>query len=352
MKRFSGILRKCVLLAAAISSANMIAPRTEASSVYAFAQQKVYNMAMTSVTGQGLTGNSLTIRTSTASTLSGFPGVSNNLPAMDALQSFSGNPAYNPGENFSGAAPYGVGNTTVLAQSVATPAGLQNATDPTIPAGVPSTGADLFTRSDVLTRVPPPTNLALNPAWLFTPGFTGGGPDANVSLDSAAEGLGNLPPGAIGSATSTWTASGSFAMSQADAVQLSFNLIDRLVAFADLAGQVADASLGFSLDIKDANNQSVFTTAPSYSRNLSSPVVAQGTRNDNKLGITNEINGITFVSPTLAAGEYTFSITGTTTINVSVVPEPSSYVMMGLGVVAMGGLRFRRKLQSQRLAAE
>ena len=352
MTRFSPMLRKVAALAVAAVVTGAIAPRTEASSVYAFAQQKVYNMAMTSVSGQGLTGNSLTIRTSTASTLSGFPGVSNNLPAMDALQSFSGNPVYNPGENFSGAAPYGVGNTTVLAQSVATPAGLQNATDPTIPAGVPSTPADLFTRSDVLTRVPPPTNLALNPAWLFTPGFTGGGPDANVSLDSAAEGLGNLPPGAIGSATSTWTASGSFVLSQRDAVQLSFNLIDRLVAFADLAGQVADASLGFSLDIKDANNQSVFTTAPSYSRNLSSPVVAQGTRNDNKLGITNEINGITFVSPTLAAGEYTFSITGTTTINVSVVPEPSSYVMMGLGVVAMGGLRFRRKLQTNRASAE
>jgi hypothetical protein len=29
---------------------------------------------------------------------------------------------------------------------------------------------------------------------------------------------------------------------------------------------------------------------------------------------------------------------------VTVVPEPSSYVMMGLGLVTAGGLRFRRKM--------
>jgi hypothetical protein len=51
-----------------------------------------------------------------------------------------------------------------------------------------------------------------------------------------------------------------------------------------------------------------------------------------------------FTSATLAAGNYNFTITGTTQTQVSLVPEPASYVMMGLGLVTVGGLRFRRKM--------
>ena len=88
----------------------------------------------------------------------------------------------------------------------------------------------------------------------------------------------------------------------------------------------------------------MFSSQPSYNRQLAYPLVGQGTRNDNKTAATTTMNTISFVSPMIDAGTYTFSIQGSTTINVTVVPEPSSYVMMGLGLVTVGGLRFRRKM--------
>jgi PEP-CTERM motif len=332
--------RKLAILGVAFIVGGVSVPRTEAGTVYAFAEQKVYDMTLSSATPANMTGNPFSIRTSTASTLQGYAGVSNNTPVLDATQSFSGN-IVPPSENLSGAAPYGTGDTTVLVQANATSAGLQNATDPSIPGLGEFSATNVFTRSDVITRIPNAGSpAALDANYLFTPGYASG----NVSVDSAAEGLGNLPPGSVGSATSNWTISGSFTLSVADTVSLSFNLIDRLVAFSNVSGQVADASLGFSLDIKDNISQSVFSNQPSYNRQLAYPLVGQGTRNDNKTTATSTMNTISFVSPMIDAGTYTFSIQGSTTINVTVVPEPSSYVMMGLGLVTVGGLRFRRKM--------
>ncbi|MBI1325306.1 PEP-CTERM sorting domain-containing protein [bacterium] len=325
-------------------------PSSVAGTVYAFAQQKVYNMLIQSGTTSNLTGNPFTVTTNTSATLAGYGGTSSNTPTMDAAQSFLGNVAAPP-ENYSATAPYGVPNNTVLTQYTPTAAGLQNAVQSGIPAGGLS-ASDIYVRSDVLTRIPPQMNGPVDPRWLFEAGFTNGAPDApnaNVSVDSVAEGIGNLPPGTIGSSTSGWTVSGSFVLSASDTVALSFNLIDRLVAFSDLNFQVAEASTLFRLDIKDLTTQeSVFVSMPTYSRQLVAPLSNSATRNDNTAGLTNTINGIAFVTPSsIPAGVYTFSITGTTNINVTVVPEPSSYLMTALGIAMLGGLRMRRRLRNE-----
>ncbi len=324
-------------------------PSSRAGTVYAFAQQKVYNMLIQSGTPSNLAGNPFTITTNTSATLAGSGGTSSNTPTMDASQSFLGNVAA-PAENYSGTAPYGVPNDTVLVQYSPTANGLQNAVQTGVPAGGLS-ASDIYVRSDVLTRIPPQLTGPVDPRWLFEAGYTGGPPDApnaNVSVDSVAEGIGNLPPGTIGNASSGWTVSGSFVLSASDSVSLSFNLIDRLVSFSDVNFQVAEASSLFRLDIKDlATQESVFASMPTYSRQLVSPLANSATRNDNTAGLTSTINGIQFVTPTaIPAGVYTFSITGTTSINVTVVPEPSSYVMTALGIVAFGGLRIRRRLRN------
>jgi len=323
-----------------------IAP-TRASTVYAFAQQKVYNMLIQSGTPTNLTGNPFTITTSTSATLAGSGGTSSNIPTMDAAQSFLGNIAP-PAENYSGTAPYGIPNDSVLLQYSSTPNGVQNG----VAAGVPANGlsnSDIYVRSDVLTRIPPQLSGPVDPNWLFTAGYTGGAPDppnSNLSVDSAAEGIGNLPPGSAGNASSNWTVTGSFVLSANDTVSLSFNLIDRLVSFANLNYQIAESYTLFRLDIKDfVTQESVFTTMPSYSRQLIAPLLASATRNDNTPSLTNTINGVTFMTPgVIAAGTYMFSITGGTNVNVTVVPEPAGYVMTLLGLSTMCGLRARRSL--------
>jgi hypothetical protein len=370
------------MIAAAAVSAVVLgasAPRTEASSVYAFSEQKVYNMYMQPSNPGTLTNANLSIATTTSATLNGI-GTGSNLPVLDALQSFLGDAAFNPvvqygpaiGQNFSTTTPFAApgSNATVLTQSVGIPAlppgtpwGAANTTVNGVPAITDLPAVGTFTRSDVLTRIPPASNQGVDPNWLFTQGFTGNPPvvpaaDANISMDSAAEGL--ITGFGVGSANSNWTISGGFTLTAQDTVSLMFNYINRLVSFDNASGSelgVADSSLDFSLDIKDAaTGQSVFGGAtPSYASLLSHtypPISGSATRNENTLGITNSLGGINFVSPLLNPGVYSFSITGNTRVNVSLVPEPSSFIMMGLGIVAVGGLRVRRRMLNRKASAE
>jgi hypothetical protein len=52
-----------------------------------------------------------------------------------------------------------------------------------------------------------------------------------------------------------------------------------------------------------------------------------------------------FKTPKITDGNYTFVIKGSSFVTASAIPEPSSYVLMGLGVVTFAGLQYRRKMQ-------
>ncbi len=331
--------------------------RAAAGTVYAFSQQKVYNMSMQAGTSSNLTNGNMSIATSTAATLNGN-GTGSNLPVMDALQSYLGSGTIPP-QNYSTTTPFAAAgsNATVLSQGInyptvpGTPWGAANTTVNNLPSSSDLPVVGTFTRSDVLTRVPPATNFGIDPNWLFTQGFTGAPPvvppsDANISMDSASEGF--LSGFGIGSANSNWTISGGFTLNSADSISLMFNYVNRLISFNDGAPfGVADANLDFSLDIKNAaTGQSVFGgTPPSYASLLSHtfpPITGSATRNENSTGLTSSLGSVNFVSPLLQAGVYSFSITGNTKVNVLITPEPSSYMMMSLGLAAIAGYRMRR----------
>jgi len=54
---------------------------------------------------------------------------------------------------------------------------------------------------------------------------------------------------------------------------------------------------------------------------------------------------VNFQSDTLPSGSYRFTIAGFNQVDLKTVPEPSTYVMMGLSALMFGGLQYRRKMQ-------
>lgn len=353
--------RVAISLASVTAFLGLSGEVVEAGQLYAFAQQKVYNMSMQVGTPSNLTNGSLSIATTTAATLNGI-GTGSNLPAMDAQQSYLGSGPVPP-QNYSTTTPYAAAgsNSTVMAQAVnypttpGTPWGSANSTVNGVPisSDLPATGS--FTRSDVLTRIPPPSNFGIDPNWLFTPGFQGAPPivppsDANISMDSVAEAFSSNDYN-LGSANSSWTISGGFTLTSADTVKLVFNYINRLISFdsatSGMSG-VSDANVDFSLDIRSvATGQSVFGgTPPSYASLLSHtypPINGSETRNTNTAGLTSSLGTVQFVSPLLQSGAYSFAIAGNSRVNIAMIPEPSSFALLTLGGIAMVSGHIYRK---------
>lgn len=331
--RLLGLLTRTALTLSVMAVSSR---QSDAGSVYAFAQQKVYNMNMVTVSSAAnLTNGSFNISTNTSAGLTGFPGQSFTIPILDAQQSYLGT-APAPVENLSGSA-VNPPSESVLVQFNNTAPGTANTITNSIP-DLSQLTQPTFARSDALTWNPPASTVPPPPpGYLFDPAFAGG----NVSIDSAAEALVNNDF-AVGNVQSGWQINGSFTLAAADLVQISFDVIDRLVGFADVNGQVASASTNLIFSITDQTFPftTVYNPSP-ITASLSFPVIGSATRNDNFSQVLT--TGI------LAAGNYNFTITGTTTVNVSVVPEPSSYIMLGLGLVTMGGLRYRKRLLSQRV---
>ena len=300
---------------------------------YAFAEQKAYNMTLVSLNNAGnLFNGAFNISTNTSASLTGYAGQTSNFPALDAQQSYTGT-APKPVENLSGLAVQ-PNTQQVLTQFNVTPDGLGNALVNNLPTASSFT-QPTFSRSDALSRNPSSSStLPISSGYLFNPAFGGG----NVSIDSASESLMyNLQGNSL--AQSGWQISGSFSLANADVVKLGFDVINRLVGFSNINGQVASASTTLSLQI--TNQAFPFSTvynpsAIAYS--LSFPVVGSTTQNTN-----GTVSG--WISPLLSAGNYNFTISGNTRTEASItVPEPSSFIMLGLCPVTIGIFHYRRKL--------
>lgn len=341
-----------------------------AATVYSFAQQKIYNMTLT---GVGLTPTAnLSVSTTDAANLSPSLGVTNSLPAIDAQQSKLGTfnspgaPAgrVNPGENYINSALYftSAGPVNVLSQANPTSVGVQNGTSTTIPTLTSFNSGDQFARSDVYTGyadgnpvgglIPgtgqPPAGYPTNGQGVSNNQlFANVGAIPTIGFDSAAETLVNSASAANADANSSWLLTGQFNLASAGAVTLSFDSVERLVVFSDspFITQV-NASNTLTFLITDLSDNPVDTIVGN--RSLTLPNAGEATYNWSTTGGSilprgvNSLNNISF-SSNLAAGNYKFSITGATQADVRVVPEPSTYITMGIGATALLGMGYRRR---------
>ena len=348
-----------------------------AATIYGFAQQKVYNMTLNGSGGPGnlVPTSNLDISSSTSASLTGYsPVASPGLPAIDAIQSKLGVFAtpgvppgrINPPENYIGAAPFAsTPGINVLTQANPTGVGLQNAVDSSIPTIGDFNPGDQFIRSDVYATTPngnpipgsnplqgappatyPATGLGIPSSQLFAPVGTGG----TLSFDSAAEGVINSNTFTLGNAVASWVVSGAFNLVNAGSVELNFELVERIAVFSDTTPTPqAFAQNNLYFVITDVNNVPV--ASPSSTRSLTAPATGEALYNGNTLAAgyvwhgTSGADTINFQSDTLPSGSYRFTIAGFNQVDLKTVPEPSTYVMMGLSALMFGGLQYRRKMQ-------
>jgi len=378
--RFSDFRKNAMPLLGLAILANSV-PQASAATIYGYAQQKVYDMTLSSSTPSTTITPTipLTVTTSTSATLNGFAISGFNLPQIDAQQAKTGifaSPGLpagriNPPENYIGPAPYAsTPGTNVLAQANPTPVGnmpigSNSNLDTTVPMANSFNPGDEFTRADVymssqtgnpiagtnpLQGAPPagiPTNgQNINTSMLFAAPGTGN----TMAFDSNAEGVITSSTVTTGISNSSWVISGAFNLSAPGTVELDFNIVERLVVFSDSSPTTQAYAINrLNLLISDSNNVPVAN--PSSARSLTAPIAGEGTYNAFSLtaghswsGINN-LNPVAFQSTVLPAGNYTFSISGITQVDLTTVPEPSTYALMGIASAVIGGLARNRRKQ-------
>lgn len=345
---------------------------------YAFAQQKVYGMHISldvpAASVATLSGNPFGVTTKTAAVYSPIPGTSAFNDGLESQQAFSGpGTPLAPAENYSGNVPTGFSvpdRERVLLQLNPTPWGTAQGSVTNAPSLSDFPASNNFARADVYATPNPNNTVAPNgsgslpvsgPGGLY-PADGIGVPAGNLfssgtgtlSMDSAAEAL--LTDSGIGTfatGISEWVVLGGFQLvGGVGQVSLNFSLVERLVAFASGVDKgVVTASNSLSWDVRGINNQSVWGPNgqnPSTTRILPRPNngLSGQTDNNNTLIDTDLYPGpniVTFQTPVLQPGEYTFVIRGDSSVDVNAVPEPSTNAMIGLAAATLGGLTYRRR---------
>jgi hypothetical protein len=167
--------------------------------------------------------------------------------------------------------------------------------------------------------------------------------DALVTLSPSALTTSNVAEGSvlnngIGSGSGSWSLSVPLTLAATSAVTLSFNFSNQLTLTNSSGGNVA-ADFSYTFDIRNSSGSVVFTSSPT-AVNQNASLGSAGT-------ISNPASGsISITSGTLSAGTYTGTISGSEHVFINAVPEPSTFLLVGVGGMGMAIFALRRKRQA------
>lgn len=289
--------------AAALALASFAADAARADQVYAFAQQQIESLTIRADPGPLSVVTSGT-DTGTAAVVVDTPGGSEaHLGNTDALQSYVG-PGPRPPENFN----FGQ-NSPYLSRAV----GMVNPD---------------YARGDVLIAA----------GNVFT-GAIGAESVAESFLQTPISGASGMDDGF---GDGEWSFSFTFDLDQDSTLtfDVTFNNIIDLLHMAGL-GSLAQASTDFAIEIQNSAGMEVFTWDPDE-LNLTNSLTTPGSYTE-----SHPVGSRVSTSTMLAAGlGYVLTISGGTTVNTTLVPEPSSIAMLGLGGLGLLGYGWRRRVRA------
>jgi hypothetical protein len=276
---------------------------------YAYSQQAMNNIDVSTTTGGTVTLVPVTTTSNTQSNAAFLSGMSATDP-LDAPQEFVGTPAKPPENTFAQFATFAA-NPPATGSQPLTP------------------GAD-FSRGDV--QITSLGNL-----------YKAAGASVNNVAETYLTSLANP----VGSGAGTWSVSTSFTVAgltggATTGLQISYNFVNALFSSATGIG-AAQSNFKVDITLRDNTGAIIYEVQP--------PELNHNVSSNSPFQSASGSSTISSGSGLLKSGiQYTLTFSGGEEAFAQVVPEPGSFVLMGLGLATIGSLGYARRRAINRAA--